>query len=351
MRRDFGWRVHCRVGGIVALLAVALLPASRGSAVAASAPACPAETLDPSYETAVQRALQDPRDTWGETLLRQPGGPSYEAARRYLKPLFLVGRPAGVGGSALTDSGVYYLVFGRTSDAGGGGPTALHVADGSEIVSSRANGSRLRLLVGADGDEAYGSCLSRLATPSLGEGYLPILDTRYTDAGGAHYRQESFATSVPETGALVSFVRLTVVTPGAVRVRFAPSETGLREEGNRLLRGTNTDLFFSPGGRLSGSSLVYSFSRGSHTIYVARLERPASSRPLALDGARYEQARDELVAYWRGRLAEGATFTVPDPRVNDAVRNLLIQNLVLGWRYSIGNLYESFEFPESLENA
>ena len=35
----------------------------------------------------------------------------------------------------------------------------------------------------------------------------------------------------------------------------------------------------------------------------------------------------------------------------DAERNLLIQNLLMTWRYSLGNPYEAFEFPESLENA
>ena len=35
----------------------------------------------------------------------------------------------------------------------------------------------------------------------------------------------------------------------------------------------------------------------------------------------------------------------------DAERNLLIQNLLMSWRYSLGNAYETFEFPESLENA
>jgi len=42
---------------------------------------------------------------------------------------------------------------------------------------------------------------------------------------------------------------------------------------------------------------------------------------------------------------------VPEKRVADAQRNLLIQNLTLTWRYSIGNPYEQFSFPESVDVA
>src|SRR5262249_40948385 len=161
---------------------------------------------------------------------------TYEAARAYLKPLLLVGRPAGRGGRLLTNSGVYYLAFGQPRGAGGGGPVALHVADGSQIVSDHTDGAKLSVDVGRDGQERYGSCLARLATPRLFGGFLPILQTEYADAGGVRYRQESFATRIAQTSSLVSFVRLEVETPNAAaKVRFTSSITGLRREGNRLV--------------------------------------------------------------------------------------------------------------------
>ena len=55
--------------------------------------------------------------------------------------------------------------------------------------------------------------------------------------------------------------------------------------------------------------------------------------------------------YWRDRLAEGASLEVPEARVMNAERALLVQNLELSWRYSIGNPYEEFSFPESLDGA
>ena len=70
-----------------------------------------------------------------------------------------------------------------------------------------------------------------------------------------------------------------------------------------------------------------------------------------LDAARYAEARAWVARYWRGRLAEGAGFSVPEPAVENAARALLVQNLELSWRYSIGNPYEEFSFPESLDAA
>ena len=45
------------------------------------------------------------------------------------------------------------------------------------------------------------------------------------------------------------------------------------------------------------------------------------------------------------------TISVPERRVEDAEKALLVQDLVLGWRYSIGNQYEEFSFAEALDTA
>ena len=171
--------------------------------------------------------LTQRQDVWGNALLRSPDGPTYEGVRSYLHPLMLVGRPAGIRPGRLTDSGVYYLPFGRPAGADGAKAVQLHVADGSQIVSEMANGSRLSIDVGVRGRERYGSCLARLAAPRLRGGYLPILETEYSDADGVRYQQESFATRLPRTGALISFVRLHVDPRGSAAgktlVRFTPS--------------------------------------------------------------------------------------------------------------------------------
>jgi hypothetical protein len=332
-------RSPARLGLLVLLAAVA------GAAVAVTGEAghgtsCLQPQLDQAYADDVNTTLTQRQDVWGNALLRSPDGPTYEGVRSYLHPLMLVGRPAGIRPGRLTDSGVYYLPFGRPAGADGAKAVQLHVADGSQIVSEMANGSRLSIDVGVRGRERYGSCLARLAAPRLRGGYLPILETEYVDADGVRYQQESFATRLPRTGALVSFVRLHVDPRGSAvgktLVRFTPSGGLNRQARARLL---------SRGGKRSRSSVVYSMrGKRPRTVYVAWLDRPVSPRPSAPGRTAYKRARRKVVAYWNRRLAAAATFVVPEKRVLDAERNLLIQNMLMSWRYSLGNSYERFSW-------
>ena len=336
---------------LVAVLGTSLA-VGRTSPVGSERGACSQPRLSAGYANRVTRALRARQDVWGNALLDAPGGPTYEGARRYLQPLLLARGPKR---TSLTDSGVYYLPFTTPLGSQGAGTAGLHVADGSQIVSERADGRKLTVSVGERGRERYGSCLARLTPARLSGGYLPILETRYRDAAGARYRQESFAARIPETRSLVSLVRLTLDagdSSASTQVRLTPSATGLAVAGNRLVRGAVTHLVFSSGGRFDGSSVTYRVERGAtRTVYVAWLNRPAPTRPLTLDQAGYDAARGSVVEHWERRLAEGAAFVVPEKRVQDAERSLLIQNLALTWRYSIGNPYEQFSFPESIDVA
>ena len=152
--------------------------------------------LDRATSQRVDRALRAKQDVWGTELLAAPGGPTYEGVRRVLTPLLFAGAP---GQTAATESGVHYLALGQPDGARGADTVALHVADGSQILSNDIGGSRLTIGVGDRGAERYGACLSRLSTSRLADGWLPILDTAYTDSAGVRYRQESFVARVPQT--------------------------------------------------------------------------------------------------------------------------------------------------------
>jgi hypothetical protein len=327
---------------LVGLAATAGAVARGGSAVATCAPL----PYDPAYVDGVRSALAQGQDAWGNALLAAPGGPSYDGVRALLHPLLMVGKPAGLKPRRLTDSGVYYLAFGQPRDDDGAGVVQLHVADGSQIVSRRVDGSKLTVFVGTRGKERYGSCLSRLETPRLAQGYLPILDTAYTDAHGTRYRQESFAARIPQTRSLVSFVRLSVDPSGTrgeiARVRLTPS-VPLRRVRHQLRHKRLARLLFGKNARFDGRSLVYTV-RKPRVLYLAWLDHASRTRPLVLDRATYERARATLEAYWAKRLAAGAELVVPEQRVDDAERNLLIQNLLLSWRYSLGNAYAHFSW-------
>jgi hypothetical protein len=258
-----------------------------------------------AYTGSTLAALRTHTDLWGNRLLAAPGGPTYAGARRYLRPLLYA---RGAGGRPLTASGVYYLPFAQPDGARGAGSVALHVADGSQILAQRVGGRSLAVSVGTPGAERFGSCLARLGTPALAGGYLPILETRYRDARGRRYRQESFSFGRP----LVSYVRVDVPAGGAVRLAAGRS-------------------------RVSSTRTVYAAWSGGAVRRV--------------DAADYDAARGQTVAYWQGRLDEGTTISVPEARVANAERALLIQDLALTWRYSIGNPYEEFSFPESVDVA
>jgi hypothetical protein len=279
--------------------------------------ACVQPRASAASSARIRRALRAQRDVWGNALLAAPNGPTYEGARRFLGPLLLA---RAAGKTPLTPSGVHYVPLAQPLDgARGAGSVALHLADGSRIVSERVGGRSLGVGVGARGREPYGSCLRRLATPRLAEGYLPILQTAYADASGVRYRQESFAARLPRTGSLVSFVELIA-------------------DARRSTAGT-TELRFG--------ALRHAVALGTvRTVRVAW-----GDRAVAVDEEAYRSARESVRAYWERRLAEGASIVVPERRVMDAQRALLVQNLALTWRYSIGNAYEQFSFPESVDVA
>ena len=148
----------------------------------------------------------------------------------------------------------------------------------------------------APGASDSARCLARLETPRLWGGFLPILETRYVDARGVRYVQESFAARIPETRSLVSFVRLTATRPRTRRddVRFTPSGPRLAADGNRLRLGEDTYLVFGAGGEStaprSSSSCRPASAHGLRR--VAELTR--AERSLTLDEETYEAARRSL---------------------------------------------------------
>src|SRR6185437_9132445 len=101
---------------------------------------CPVKGTSSAYAARVAAVLRSGRDVLGNALLHAPGGPSYTAAHRALRPLLLARGPSG---KPLTDSGVYYLAFAQPSGPQGAGSVALHVADGGQIVSQKVGGRSL----------------------------------------------------------------------------------------------------------------------------------------------------------------------------------------------------------------
>src|SRR5262249_52967941 len=146
------------------------------------------------------------------------------------------------------------------------------------------------------GRERFGACVQQLETPSLADGWLPILDVGYR---GARYHEESFVGRAGRS--LASYIHVS----GGGRFRLVTSR-------RQALRGRDLYAMFLHSG--------------------ARLRR--------ISAAEYATARASVVAYWNQSLVGSANFVVPEERVNAAERALEVQELEMTWRYSVGNAYE-----------
>jgi hypothetical protein len=317
---------------------------------------CVARLSFPSgYVDSVNTALRSKPDVWGEALLRLPGGPTYDNIKDYLLPLRGVGSPAGGAGTQLTDSGVFYIPMWDAQADTFAQTGALHVADGSQIATRRSDGRRMTTFVGDGGRERYGLCEAALEEPALADGHLPVLQMSYRDVDGVAYTQESFVAWLPSTRTPASFVKLTAQrgtsSLSAVDLRVVTGDSGLTDAGGAIVGGGNVVVYDGAGWTLENGTTLRStvdLSSGAvQTRYLVRPVDPATPSTFTADATSYATALSGLRTAWNAKLATGAGFTVPEQRVMDAQRNLLIQALQLNWRYSYGNAYESFYQPES----
>jgi hypothetical protein len=299
------------------------------------------------YRRAVDAALADPVDRWGVEVLALPDGPSFDSVVDYLVPL--------VHGDNLylTESGMHYLPLTEPFDATS---FALHVADGSQIMAEYTNlwgapdwalafpkpdrgGPEVLcfdFVLGPDGDEHFGEDLARLSEPALAEGWLPILSLDYTDRRGLRLRRESLATRAPDTTQLESYLRIEVIEAPSPDVACLLT---VQVRGN------------TGHGDGSVSYPIELNPQAGATVYLRCVNAPSEAPVREITAAEFGAARNASASYWRDVLSSGAQVNVPDQRVNNAMRNLIVQNMVLGERYSVGNPYETVFSMEGHESV
>ncbi|MGW8181937.1 MAG: hypothetical protein ACWGQW_24685, partial [bacterium] len=140
-----------------------------------------------------------------------------------------------------------------------------------------------------------------------------------------------------------------------IGIRLDPAESGLKRVDNTLVHADRSLLFFSGNPDLEGTLLRY----GSLptilepiSLFLVFPNHPVRRElEVVCSESSYLTARERLTQYWDGRLAKGQIFSVPEEAIMEAQRNLLIQNLFLGWRYSYGNSYETFYQPEGSDSS
>jgi hypothetical protein len=328
------------------------------------------EPVPTGYPDGLNAALRSTVDVWGVEAIDAPDGPSRANVGGRLLPLMLGDR------QFLTSSGFPYVVC---TDAVGSDTYALHVVDGSQILAeytplwstpnwdvpfprSDRSGDAAPHFTFHIGDEVFGQEQPRLQLPVLLDGWLPVLHTHYRDDRDTTWRHESFAGTERVGGVLSSWLRLERVdgartdtgqgpTSIAVEVAHPARERMALDDGGVLHLDDRAFVVGPPGGEWDGKRLSY---RVEEAITLCLLNQPADGAEAIgrdISGA-YESARADACGYWRSRRQAGTAVKLPDRDAQNAVDNLLLQNLMTQERYSIGNPYEfvfTMEGHESVE--
>jgi len=313
-----------------------------------------------------EEAIASKTDLWGEAALKQPGGPTYEFFERLLPPLRYVD----------ADFRHYPILL----SAAGARLKGRLVSNGSAINAlarqpnwKNETGTPVHVLVGAQ-RETFGSDLARLHGPKLADGYLPIVQLKYTQ-GDDTYGEEAFAAidrQLADAGAVVVKFDFPAADRGRIELRFETGYDFLKLDGNVIRTASGqavaqfddnwqfapfrASLTSKPTHAASATVIIYTVAAdaeaASAPTSVAVVEEEAArhpqaratSRPAAhFDLATYAQERARCAERWRATVDAGARITVPEPLVNNAARALLIQQyeILAGdqLNYSASNQY------------
>lgn len=291
------------------------------------------------YEKRINDILHQKLDVWGEDMIKS-GGATFEKMQGYLRPLFY---SAGI--RTWEEQGVHNILF---AEENGARPLYVALCDGSRVAMDRYDSRNdITIGVGAKGEEIFGSDLSRLQGPYLTNEFYPILRTGYKSAEGVVYQQESFASRVPCMSSLVTMIRITAESPArdiSQRVTIRHGVNGQRDHV------AFDDGYFSD----STFTVKLNLKAGRpQTLYYLWSPAEKMYKEVKADKATFDSGINRWMSYWDQVLGRGVLFNVPETVVMNSQKNLLIQNLVLRHRYSLGNgaYHEDVFHPETGDAA
>ena len=288
----------------------------------------------------LQQALDSREDLWGLAAMREPNGPNFDFFAKLLPPLRYVN----------ADFRVYPIVLSAPNSP----VKARFVANGSAINARAVLNTWTDVGVPFDftvfdktgwGVANYGEKPDNLTGPVYDDGWLPIVQSSYKH-GDATYAQEAFAAVEPELASHgVVYVRFTS-KPG--KSAFVAAQIGNASVDFRDAKITDTN-----NNVLAWCSKNWKWDSMEHRL-VASLDRPAflaiATKPFTnsveqtLTASTYERHRERCKETWETLIESGTDLDTPEPRVNNALRALLVQNYALvngnEPRYSAQNAYD-----------
>ncbi len=297
-------------------------------------------------------AIASKPDVWGEAAMAQPNGPSYEFFESLLPP------PRYVN----ADFRYYPLVLSAPKTK----VKARLISNGSGVNLRGGTrswyevGTPFIFRVGPD-ELRFGEFLYQLQHPILAEGYLPIPEIRYAHDVDV-YEVEAFASTDPALAEnAVVFVKfdlasghnnfITVQPDAEAPVKFANGE--LRDEKGELLACFDKSWNWE---RQAAHATIGTNKSATLVIVSKPFAKDSENEARVLSVAgKYEQQRKLCAETWNKVLAQGMDVETPEPRVNNAWRNFIIQNFELinddSMRYSAGNQYDKLYEAEGSDAA
>jgi hypothetical protein len=306
------------------------------------------------------------RDVWGELAMRQPNGASYEFFESLLPP------PRYVH----ADFRYYPLVL----SAPGTAVKARLISDGSGVNlrggsrSWKEVGTPVVFRVGPD-EFRFGGLRDRLSLPQPAEGWLPIYEITYrhpypvqteglvpidqkpSQREAEVYRLEAFVSTEPAiAGHAVVFVRFSLESGsnGLVTVQLDPP-AGAKFASGQLLDAQGQPVVWADRTWKGDRAGMQARLQPGTTATLAIATQPLTPGALTFNEASYARHRATTVETWKAIVGRAMRVEVPEPRVNNAWRNLVVQNFMLlnGDRmlYSAGNQYEALYEAEGSDAA
>lgn len=307
------------------------------------------------------------KDAWGEAAMAEPNGASYEFFRDLLPP------PRYVN----ADFRYYPLVL---SPPRSRVKTRL-ISNGSGVNlrggtrSWKDVGTPVTFRVGPD-EFRWGDLQDRLSHPTLAEGYLPIYAIEYrhpypVQSEGAvplrqvpakHieevYRLEAFASTDPqfaENGLVWVRFSLAAGSKGLITLDVDGGPGMKFDQGSLRSAEGETLVRYDANWKWSRGRLSAQLASGTSAVVAIATEPLAEGTDVKCDEAAYQSQRTQARRTWDELLARAMQVEVPEPLVQNAWRNLIIQNFALlsGNRifYSAGNQYEQLYEAEGSEAA
>ncbi len=292
-----------------------------GFAAPAAAPAQTVPAGERQTVASLEEALGSGADVWGESAMREPGGPSYAFFDKLLPPLRYVDAAFRHYPIVLSTPGA--TLKPRLVSNG----SAVNAEPG--LKTWKSVGTPVVFFVGAN-RELFGAEPAALNGPEYEKGYLPIVRFRYR-RGEVTYTQIAFGPAPPASDDGTICVRVTVTGgPGEVAARIDPSRR-----------------------HLVGFSRLFEWQASENSL-VARLEPGdwahlwisvnSSHRREGGDPGEAQHSQDVTASFWEKWLAQAAHVEVPEALVNNAWRSLMIGTAMLikgdELCYSAGNGYE-----------